>query len=138
MKIRVSILSLLTGVAASPIVFGAEQKTAPKPVVVASLSAAGSQGASERDVLMAKFYKVTEVKGPPGVDPQVGGLCPMPDGRMAVAFHRGEVAFYNPSKNEWSIFAEGLHEPLGLFTAIPQPEGNALLKVISQRDNGEI
>jgi glucose/arabinose dehydrogenase len=115
MTSRVSILSFLTVVAGSPVAFTVENASTPKPVVAAAHAGLGAHGASERDILMAKFYKVSEIKGPQGVDPQVGALCPMPDGRMAVAFHRGEVAFYDPAKSVWSIFAEGLHEPLGLL-----------------------
>jgi hypothetical protein len=63
---------------------------------------------------MAKFYAIEEVKGPKGVDSQVGAMTALPDGRLAVAFHRGEVAFLDPGKGEWSLFAEGLHEPLGI------------------------
>ena len=104
---------------------GAENVAVTKPPVapVSNATAVGG-AASERDALVARYYKITEVKGPQGVDPQVGALCPMPDGRMAVAFHRGQVAFYNPSKKEWSIFAEGLHEPLGLLN---EPDGSLLV-----------
>lgn len=83
-----------------------------------------SSPAAQREAMMPNFYKVTEVKAPPGVDPQVGGLCAMPDGRMAAVFHRGEVAFYHPAKKEWSIFAEGLHEPLGVLN---EPDGSLLV-----------
>lgn len=55
------------------------------------------------------------VPNPPGVDPQVGGMDVMKDGRIAVAFHRGEVMIYDPSSDSWSLFAKGLHEPLGLL-----------------------
>jgi glucose/arabinose dehydrogenase len=70
---------------------------------------------AERDALMAQHFRVTELKGPAGVDPQVGAILPLSDGRVAVAFHRGEIAVFDLQKASWSIFAEGLHEPLGLL-----------------------
>jgi hypothetical protein len=63
----------------------------------------------------AAHYAVREVPTPAGVDPQIGGLCALPDGRIAACFHRGEVGIFDPVRQEWSIFAEGLHEPLGLL-----------------------
>lgn len=52
---------------------------------------------------------------PPGIDPQVGAMDTLKDGRIAVAFHRGEVMFYDPSDSSWSLFASGLQEPLGML-----------------------
>ena len=51
---------------------------------------------------------------PPGIDPQIGGIDAMPNGKLAVCFHRGEVLLYNPGAQTWAPFASGLHEPLGL------------------------
>jgi len=65
----------------------------------------------------APFYRVERVPTPTGIDPQVGGLAALPDGRLAAAFHRGEVALYNPKTGDWQVFAEGLHEPLGLTSS---------------------
>jgi Glucose / Sorbosone dehydrogenase len=119
---RVSLLSVAALAVVSSSVFGVENVGVSKPVVAVVSKEAAS--GSERDVLVSKYYKITEIKGPQGVDPQVGALCAMPDGRMAVAFHRGEVAFYNPANNEWSMFAEGLHEPLGMLN---EPDGSLLV-----------
>ncbi len=55
------------------------------------------------------------IPNPPGTDPQVGAMDTMGDGRIAVAFHRGEVMIYDPSSSSWSLFASGLHEPLGML-----------------------
>ncbi len=52
---------------------------------------------------------------PAGIDPQIGGLDTLPDGRLAVCFHRGEVLIYNPADQSWTPFAHGLHEPLGIL-----------------------
>ena len=63
----------------------------------------------------AAYYQISAVPGPAGVDPQVGGMDVMADGRLAVAFHRGEVQFYDPKTTSWQPFAEGLHLPLGVL-----------------------
>lgn len=64
-------------------------------------------------------FAVEKMPNPPGVDPQVGGLDVLPDGRVAAAFHRGEVMIFDPAAKSWTRFAEGLHEPLGLVVESP-------------------
>ena len=61
---------------------------------------------------------------PPGIDPQVGALATLADGKLAVAFHRGEIMFYDPAGNSWSLFANGIQEPLGLLA---EPDGSLLV-----------
>ena len=60
-------------------------------------------------------FNFETIPPPVGVDPQVGAMGTLPDGRLVVAFHRGEVYFYDPEEALWSEFARGLHEPLGLL-----------------------
>lgn len=60
-------------------------------------------------------FTFEEIPNPPGIDPQVGAMETMKDGRIAVAFHRGEVMIYDPSSSSWSLFASGLQEPLGML-----------------------
>ncbi|MBG7608619.1 MAG: hypothetical protein IZT59_11420 [Verrucomicrobia bacterium] len=60
-------------------------------------------------------FEFENIPNPPGVDPQVGAMGTMKDGRIAFAFHRGEVMIYDPSSSSWSLFASGLHEPLGML-----------------------
>ena len=49
-----------------------------------------------------------------------GGIELIPDGRVAVCTRRGQIwmienAFEHPAKPaKWTLFAEYLHEPLGL------------------------
>ena len=59
-------------------------------------------------------YKIERIPTPPGIDAQIGGLAFMPDGRLAVSFNYGKIFTYNPKTNEWKLFAEGLHLPLGI------------------------
>lgn len=61
------------------------------------------------------YYEVEDIATPPGLSPEVGGLAFMPDGRLVACFHRGEVYTYNPETKEWKLFAQGLHDPLGLI-----------------------
>jgi len=60
------------------------------------------------------FYSIENITLPEGLMPEIGGMDFMPDGRLAICFHRGEVMIYNPANNNWKVFAEGLHDPLGL------------------------
>lgn len=98
-------------------------------VVAAPLSAAKAPPKPDslqgrKDAQARPFYKVTQVKGPQGVDAQVGALAALPDGGIAAAFHRGEIGLYSPEAKTWKIFAEGLHEPLGI---LPEPDGSFLV-----------
>ena len=45
---------------------------------------------------------------------QVDGLDFFPDGRLATCFVDGQVYTLNPKTGEWKLFADGLHEPLGI------------------------
>lgn len=72
----------------------------------------------------ADHFSFEALPNPPGIDPQVGALEVLPDGRLAAAFHRGEVMIYDPTAKTWSMFASGLQEPLGLLA---QPDGSLLV-----------
>ena len=60
------------------------------------------------------YYEVETIPTPPGLVAETGGLAFLPDGRLAACFHRGEVMLYNPKTKTWKLFAEGLHDPLGV------------------------
>ncbi len=70
------------------------------------------------------YFTFENVPNPPGIDPQVGAMDTLPDGKIAVAFHRGEVMIYDPAARSWTPFASGLQEPLGLLA---QPDGSLLV-----------
>ena len=59
-------------------------------------------------------YRVENIPTPAGLAAKTGGLAFLPDGRLAACFQRGEVYLYNPANKSWQLFAEGLHDPLGL------------------------
>lgn len=65
--------------------------------------------------LATAFYDIGKLMMPMGVDPEIGGLDAMSDGRLVACFHHGQVGIYQPKDKTWSVFAEGLHEPLGLL-----------------------
>lgn len=60
-------------------------------------------------------YMVENIETPPGLHPETGGIAFLPDGRLVTCFLRGEVMIYSPETKEWKLFAEGLHEPLGVL-----------------------
>ncbi|MCW1885374.1 hypothetical protein OKA04_11595 [Luteolibacter flavescens] len=63
----------------------------------------------------AATFTIERMPNPAGVDPQVGGVDVLPDGKVAVVFHRGEAMIFDPVAKTWSKFAEGLQEPLGVI-----------------------
>src|SRR5471032_1733450 len=84
------------------------------PLVLAARLVLGAE-----DLTPSDYYTVENISTPPGLSAEVGGLAFAPDGRLAACFHRGEVYFYDPAKKEWKLFAQGLHDPLGLV--VPKP-----------------
>src|SRR5690606_27116807 len=60
-------------------------------------------------------YIVEDIETPQGLNPETGGLAFLPDGRLIACFLRGEVMIYDPETKAWKLFAEGLHEPLGVL-----------------------
>lgn len=60
-------------------------------------------------------YRVETIPMPEGLSAETGAIEFLPDGRLVASFHRGEVMIYNPKTKKWSLFAEGLHEPLGIL-----------------------
>ncbi len=86
-------------------------------------------------------YKIERIDTPKGVDPQIGGLAFMPDGRLAVSFNYGKIFTYNPKTKAWKLFAAGLHLPLGMVAinnhelmVRQRPE---LTRVIDSDKNGQ-
>jgi len=63
------------------------------------------------------FLKINKLRSPEGTLLEVGGLCTMPDGNLAIATRRGDVYIVeNPTspKPYFRKFASGLHELLGI------------------------
>ncbi|MEA3208913.1 MAG: hypothetical protein QOE70_1970 [Chthoniobacter sp.] len=64
--------------------------------------------------LISDYYQIEDIETPKGLSAECGGLAFLPDGRLVACFHRGEVYLYDPAKKTWQLFAEGLHDPLGV------------------------
>ena len=66
------------------------------------------------------FYQIQTVLVPEGVELEVGGMAFLPNDKLAVCTRRGEVwIISNPymkdgQPSQYRLFAQGLHEPLGL------------------------
>ncbi len=66
------------------------------------------------------YYEIVDIPVPDDIILEVGGMDLLPDGSLAVCTRRGEVwIIENPYQSngnppEYRLFAEGLHEPLGL------------------------
>jgi hypothetical protein len=103
-----------------PLLFLAATIAAPNPPTAAKSAAVPAKDG------WAEAFALSQVEVPAGIDDQVGGLAFLDDGRLAVAFHRGEV-FIRQTDGSWKQFAEGLHEPLGLL-----PDGKGAL-IVMQR-----
>ena len=65
--------------------------------------------------LRAQSYKVETIPMPPGLKAENGALAFFPDGRLVAGFTRGEIMTWQPRTRQWKLFAEGLHDPLGIL-----------------------
>ncbi|WP_337040417.1 DUF7133 domain-containing protein [Emticicia sp. 17c] len=63
----------------------------------------------------ANYYTVENIPLPEGLIAETGAIGFMPDGRFIACFHRGEIMTYNQKTKKWKLFAEGLHDPLGIL-----------------------
>jgi len=60
-------------------------------------------------------WRVESIPAPEGVEDEIGGIAFAPDGALVVAIRRGLVFRVDPATFRWTLFASGLHEPLGLW-----------------------
>lgn len=66
------------------------------------------------------YYRIHTLRVDPDISMEIGGLCELPDGRLAACTRRGDLwIIENPkmldnSNPRFTLFAEGLHEPLGM------------------------
>jgi cytochrome c551/c552 len=92
------------------------------------------------------YYKIVTVPTPENILLEVGGVAIMPDGRVAVSTRRGDVWMIenalqeNGSNPEFTLFATGLHEPLGLVYhegALFAAQRGELTKLIDKNGDGK-
>lgn len=73
------------------------------------------------DPRQAEFYHREEIPMPEGEILELGSIAIMPDQKVAVSSRRGDVWVCEGAYGEdlsqvkWTLFARGLHEPLGMF-----------------------
>lgn len=87
-------------------------------------------------------YSVETIKIPSDMTLGVGGLAFTPQGDLMICTREGEVWRHNPATGSWSLFADGLHEALGLFIdpktgdvwVMQRPE---LTKLIDENGDGK-
>jgi azurin/glucose/arabinose dehydrogenase len=92
------------------------------PALILGLTLAfGTQAQqSTRPLTEDDFYQLTTLPIPEDVVLEVGGLAPLPDGRLAVATRRGDIWIIsnpymtNGTRPHFTRFASGMHEVLGL------------------------
>lgn len=63
---------------------------------------------------LSDYYKIENIPLPEG-ESSVDGVAFLPDGRLACCLSLSKVFIYDPASKKWSLFAEGLHTPLGLL-----------------------
>lgn len=85
--------------------------------IAAIIGASAAAAPTEND-----YYPLYTVPAPEGVLLEAGGVATLPDGRVAFSTRRGKVwLISNPTDLSqgkapvYTLFAEGLHEPLGLL-----------------------
>ncbi len=81
-------------------------------LLILSLNALAQESPKEED-----FYKLVTLPVPEGILLEVGGVCMMPSGSLAIATRRGDIwVVNNPSSRapHFKKFASGMHEILGL------------------------
>ncbi|MFD2255472.1 hypothetical protein ACFSSA_02180 [Luteolibacter algae] len=105
------------------------------PSLITALAAAALHGTAFcEEPKESDYYTITSFQAPEGVSAEVTGITLMPEDKVAVCTRRGQVwtienAFAHPrTPAKWNLFAEYLHEPLGLayrdgwLYAVQRPE----------------
>jgi hypothetical protein len=62
---------------------------------------------------LSEYYQVETIALPEG-ESSVDAVAFLPDGRLACCLSLSKLFIYDPASGEWSLFADGLHTPLGL------------------------
>ena len=106
-----------------------------------SVSAQFSKTPTEDD-----YYKIISIPAPEGVLLEAGGVATLPDGRIAISTRRGDVwmienpTMENGSSPQFTLFASGLHEALGLTykeEALYVAQRGELTKLMDKNGDGK-
>ena len=67
-----------------------------------------------------EYYHIIDIPVPENILLEIGGVATLPDGRVAISTRRGQIwmienaeSYIRNGKPHFTLFAEGLHEPLG-------------------------
>ena len=66
------------------------------------------------------YYKITDIPIPAGITFEVSGIEVLPDRKIAASSRHGDIYVIenayddDPSNDKWTLFATGLHEPIGI------------------------
>jgi len=110
-------------------------------LLVFGVGSAVAQTPQEED-----YYRIITVPTPEGVLLEVGGVATLPDGRIAVSTRRGDVwvienaSMVDGSSPQYTLFASGLHEPLGLLYhqgALYAAQRGELTKLVDKDGDGK-
>lgn len=76
-------------------------------------------GLQAADPVESDYYQIDQIPIPEGVVLETSGIEMLPNGKLAVCGRRGNVyvltnPFGKPEEVKWTLYAEGLHEPLNL------------------------
>ncbi len=92
------------------------------------------------------YYKIISIPAPEGILLEAGGVATLPDGRIAVSTRRGDVwtienpAMENGAAPQFTLFASGLHEALGLTykeEALYVAQRGELTKLMDKNGDGK-
>ncbi len=91
--------------------------------LVAALIGLGSAVSEAAPKKLPDGYTVETIQIPEDITLGVGGLTLDSKGRLFICTREGEVWIHVPGTDQWKLFADGLHEPLGLWM---EPDDSAL------------
>ncbi len=103
---------------------------------------AGLVLADEQADREAKYYKLSTYTIPEDLKLEASGLAVLPDGKLAIAIRKGEVWIADDPHSlepEFTRFASGLHEPLGLTWhdgALYTSQRSEVTKLVDSDDDG--
>ena len=87
----------------------------PNPLLLLVFSSFLSALAEEQPDRIPAGYSVRAIETPKDVFLGVGGMAFSPDGYLCVCTREGEVWKRSLADGTWSLFADGLHEALGIW-----------------------
>ena len=87
-----------------------------KPIrLILSTLALACAVAAARPMIKPAGYQVDTVLIPKGITLGVGGMAFLDDTTLLICTREGEVWKFNTADGQWKLYADGLHESLGLW-----------------------